>query len=171
MRLFCLAGALLLLGAQYSGPKPIAVMHCQPWPPGFSVSPAFVSGYYPQAGNFKWRDVYGSTYHQPPLVVPGPSLTVHFENVSAMALSEIEWGLVRKGKLIAEARDVGAFAPGGEIRRRYGLNPAVFPIDAIPHCIALHAMWKNGTTWTNPNLPPKEKALFLPATQAHPQTH
>ncbi|MBV8074590.1 MAG: hypothetical protein JO140_04095 [Candidatus Eremiobacteraeota bacterium] len=167
--LLLLAASFVLLAAQFSGPKPLAVAHCQPWPPGFSVSPAFVTGYYPPDGHFTWRDVYGQTYHQPPLHTPGPSLAVHFENVSAMALTEIEWGLVRKGKLIAEARDMGTFSPG-EFRRRYGLNPAVFPINAIPHCIALHAQWKNGTTWTNPNLPPKEAPLFLTPPPAHPQT-
>jgi hypothetical protein len=91
-------------------------------------------------------------------------LNVDFTNITNKVMTTVEWGLVANGRLVAEARDVGTFSPGAEIKHRYGLSPNVFPLQTgLPRCIALLVKFADGTTVHNPNLPQARRQMY-----AHP---
>ena len=74
---------------------------------------------------------------------------LHLGAISAKTRSEIfrqpiEFGLVARGTLIAEVRDVGKFSPNIEIKHSFGLSPNVFPIGTgLPQCVALRVTYAN----------------------------
>ncbi len=79
-------------------------------------------------------------------------------------MTEIEFGLVANGRLVAEVRDVGTFSPGAEIKHKFGLNPNVFPLQtSFAKCVPLHIKFADGTKWRNPNLPALQRSIY-----AHP---
>ena len=147
------ATPLRAIAAQFSGPNPIRIDKCVPESGAASSTPHYVPGYYPAGPDYSWRDVYKRRVYQPPAADSKPALLVAFVNTSPVAIANIEFGLVSRGTLIAQVRDVGSFLPGVESKRRYGVAGKAPAIDGIPRCIALHVKWKNGTVWTNPNLP------------------
>ena len=72
----------------------------------------------------------------------------------AGVMTDIEFGLVANGRLVAEVRDVGTFSPGAEIKHQFGLNPNVFPLQtALSRCVPLRIIFADGTTWKNGHLP------------------
>ena len=147
------AGAQLL-------PEPIHVSKCAPEQGAVAVAPGFVRGYYP-AGPYYWRDVYGYRYLQPAMSTSSPTLKIDYRNVTSKPISEIQFGLVARGDLIAEVRDVGTFSPNIEIRHEFGLNPNVFPIGTgLPRCVPLHVQFADGTTWRSPHLPALRRSLY-----------
>jgi hypothetical protein len=117
----------------------------------------YVAGYYPPHGRYYWNDPYGRRYYQYPVsttTTSHPELAIDFVNVSSTPINNIDFGLVAKGYVVAEVRDVGTFAPGAEIKHRFGLNPNVFPLGTgLAQCVPLHATFANGTAWTSPHLP------------------
>lgn len=116
--------------------NPIHVTGCQPNPPQPTL---------------RWIDVWGRPYYQPGV---GGSLSISYVNNGSQPASAIEFGLVARGALVAEVRDVGTFSPGAPISHAFGLSPQVFPLGtALPRCIALRVKWADGTHWTNPALP------------------
>ena len=100
-----------------------------------------------------------------------PTMYIDFTNVTHKVMKDVVWGLVANGRLVAEARDVGTFSPGAEIKHKYGLSQNVFPLQTgLPHCIALRVTFADGTIVRNPNLP-RERAQFTcrrRRAQVHP---
>ena len=77
-------------------------------------------------GYWGYPSVYGPTYYQAP-VEHDPTLGIDYTNVTNVVMKQIEFGLIVKGVLVAEVKDVGTFSPGAEIKHKFGLNPNVFP--------------------------------------------
>lgn len=156
----CLAAA----ASTAAGTAPVRVNHCEPIEGTTMVSGGYVPGYYPGAGPYYWRDPYGYRYHQfatPTVTSTAPELKIDFVNVTPDPLKEVEFGLVARGHLIAEVRDVGTFSQGVEIKHKFGLNPNVFPIGTgLPQCVPMRATYHNGTVWTSPHLPALQRSLY-----------
>ncbi|HXP93919.1 MAG TPA: hypothetical protein VN905_10660 [Candidatus Binatia bacterium] len=135
-------------------PDPIHVEECNPRggsPPTVAyVGPAFY-GYAPVAP-LGWRDVYGNYMTQPGV---SPELSINYKNINPTKTAKsIEFGLVARGTLVAEVRDVGKFSPNITIKHTFGLSPNVFPLGTgLPLCVPLHVVYQDGTTWTSPHLP------------------
>jgi len=120
----------------------------------------FYPGYYP-AGPYYWRDYYGAGYYQPPTTTASPTMYVDFINITPKTMTGIVWGLVANGHLVAEAKDVGKFSPGVEIKKKYGISSNVFPLQTgLPRCIALGVKWADGTQTINPNLPERIRRMY-----------
>lgn len=142
---------------------PVTVSRCDPIPGTVRRPRGFVRGFYPAGRPYFWRDVYGFRYRQWPFPTSttAPTLNIEYSNVTSDPIHTIEFGLVSRGSLIAQVRDVGYFSQGAEIRHSFGLNPNVFPIGTgLPQCVPLRVTWHNGKTWTNPHLPRLERSLY-----------
>jgi hypothetical protein len=139
--------------------SPIHVSSCNPQAPSV-VTPGFVPGFFPVAGPYYWQDVYGYRYLEPP-IASNPTLSIDYMNVSSKVAHTIEFGLVARGHLVAEVRDVGTFSPNAEIKHSFGLNPNVFPLStALPVCVPMRVAFTDGTKWVNPHLPALERSIY-----------
>lgn len=156
--LFCVAiVALPVRAPAMMYPHPIKVLACNP--SRGAPAPGYVFGYYP-VGPYFWSDVYGRRYYQEP-VRSDPMLGIDYVNATHVAIKEIEFGLVAKGNLVAEVRDVGTFSPGIEIKHEFGISPNVFPLGTgLSRCVPLHVMFANGATWKNPHLPALRRSIY-----------
>jgi hypothetical protein len=126
--------------------------------PGYA---GFVPGYYPGAGRYYWGDPYGYRFYQPPVTTASPTLGIDFTNRTNTTMKEIVWGLFANGNIVAEAKDVGTFSPGAEIKHEYGLSPNVFPLQTgLPQCIALAVTFEDGRHIRNPNLPHVRRQMY-----------
>lgn len=109
-----------------------------------------------------WGDPWGVNYYSPPVTTTSPQLAIHYKNISTKVMSEIQFGLVANGILKAEAKDVGKFSPGAEIKHKFGIPASTFPIGTgLPQCVPLHITFADGTKWRNPKLPPKNQNIYL----------
>jgi hypothetical protein len=163
LSVLCLALAFVGAAGQTVQAAPVKVNRCDAkHNPGSMGGPAYVGytrGYYP-GSPYYWRDPYRMSYYQP-AVSPSAALYIDFVNATPNVMSVIDFGLVARGHLIAEVRDVGTFSPGVEIKHEFGVNPNVFPLGtALPECPALYIEFANGTKWTNPHLPAMERSLY-----------
>ncbi len=165
-RIYPIIGRVLLLAvlaalpvrALAAIPHPIKVLTCNP-SRGNAFAPGYVPAYYP-VGPYYWADVYGQRYYQVPLR-SNPSLGINYVNQTQVVIKEIEFGLVAKGNLVAEVRDVGTFSPGVEIRHEFGISPNVFPLGTgLARCVPLRISFENGTTWENPHLPALRRSIY-----------
>jgi len=139
-------------------PHPIKVLTCNP-SRGAAFARGYVPAYYP-VGPYYWADVYGQRYYQVPLS-SNPSLAINYVNQTQIVIKEIEFGLVAKGSLVAEVRDVGTFSPGVEIRHEFGISPNVFPLGTgLARCVPLRIRFENGTMWENPHLPALRRSIY-----------
>jgi hypothetical protein len=126
----------------------------------------FTPAYYPARGPYYWRDPYGYRYHQyaygsRTVHTTDPKLNIEFANVTAEPIREIEFGLVAKGRLIAEVRDVGTFSQGAVIKHGFALDPNVFPTGTAMHrCVPLRVTYQSGSVWTNPHLPKLNRSMY-----------
>jgi hypothetical protein len=148
--------------AQAATQPSVKVNRCDPVHNPGSAGTTYVGyspGYYP-SGRYYWNDPYRRSYYEPP-VSPTGRLYIDFVNTSTDVMSAIDFGLIARGSLIAEVRDVGKFSPGAEIKHEFGVSPNIFPIGtSMPACMPLRIEFQNGTTWTNPKLPPSDKMLY-----------
>lgn len=170
MKLVGAFAAIALLATQAAacalgGRDPIRVNDCDPRS-GFARAayPAgYVRGYYP-GYPFYFMDPYGVRYYQPRLLAPGrtaPTLGINYVNTSPQTAKSVEFGLVARGHLVAEVRDIGTFTTGAEIKHEFGLNSNVFPISTgLPRCVPLLVQFANGTVWENPHRPRAVRALY-----------
>jgi hypothetical protein len=109
-----------------------------------------------------WGDPWGATFVQPPVTTTMPQLGIDYTNISHKTMSEIEFGLVANGVLLAEVRDVGTFTPNSKIQHRFGISANVFPIrTGLPQCPPLRITFADGTKWRNPLLPPKNQHIYV----------
>jgi hypothetical protein len=120
----------------------------------------FSPGYYPFAPYY-WTDPYGFQYRQFPTMPTSGTLSIDYTNVTGQVMKTIDFGLVARGQLVAEVRDVGTFSPNAEIKHQFGVSNNVFPLrTALAQCIPLHIIYADGTTWTNPRLPKLRRELY-----------
>lgn len=139
-------------------PPPVHVAACDPQPPSVVV-PGYVHGFYP-VGPYYWHDVYGYRFLEPP-ITNNPTLSIDYFNVSPKVATEVEFGLVARGHLVAEVRDVGTFSPNAEIKHTFGLNPNVFPLGTgLAACVPLRVTFADATTWINPHLPAFRSSIY-----------
>ncbi|MBV8164771.1 MAG: hypothetical protein JOZ91_10945 [Candidatus Eremiobacteraeota bacterium] len=139
---------------------------------GYMAGPGYY-GYAPGWGyrGGYWGDPYGFTAYQPPVTTTMPQLGIDYVNISHKTMSEIEFGLVANGRLVAEVRDVGTFSPGAEIKHKFGVSANIFPLQTgLPQCVPLRIAFADGTHWRNPALPPHNKELYGPVGYRAPQT-
>ena len=102
-----------------------------------------------------WIDPYGRAHY--PGVFPRDEgfLGINYQNDAKVVASEIDFGLVVRGSLVALATDLGTFSPGIEIRHEFVISREVFPIGtAFPYCAVLRVKYNDGSEWHNPNPPP-----------------
>ncbi len=145
---------------------PIKVSNCNPQRNvGTAVGYAgYAPAYFPaSAGRYwGWPSVYGYgySYYQYP-VQNNPTLGIDYHNATNVVMKDIEFGLVVRGELVAEVRDVGTFSPGAEIKHEFGLNPNVFPIQtSYAQCVPLKITFADGTKWKNPHLPALRRSIY-----------
>jgi hypothetical protein len=135
----------------------VKVSACNPHAPEYV---GFSPGYYPYAPYF-WTDPYGFRYRQFPPTPTSATLSIDYMNVSAQVMTTIDFGLVARGRLVAEVRDVGKFSPHAEIKHQFGLSNNVFPLRTdLSRCIPLHIIYAGGATWTNPHLPKLRHEIY-----------
>ena len=148
-----------------SGASLIKVNRCDPQlnpgtPGGYAYGPGYTPGYYPRRAYSYNPGYYNRTYYQPPST-GSAELAIDFVNLSPNTMKTIDFGLVANGKLVAIVRDEGTFSRGAEIKHKFGISPNVFPISTgLPVCALLHVVYQNGTTWTDPKLPPDNPAIY-----------
>jgi hypothetical protein len=132
----------------------ISVSQCHPQRSS-GVYGGFGPAYYPYAPYY-WTDPYGFQYRQFPVEPTSGTLSIDYTNISTKVMKTIDFGLVARGELVAEVRDVGTFSPHAEIKHQFGLDPNVFPLrTALTQCVPLRIIFADGTTWKNAHLPKK----------------
>lgn len=140
---------------------PVTVNRCSP-----ERSPGSAGGYvgyapafYPP-GRYIWNDPFARSYYQPP-ISPSGTLYIDYKNATEHEMKTIEFGLVARGHLVEEVRDVGKFSPGVEIKHSFGISPNVFPLrTALPACVPLRIEYADGRRWINPRLPRSDDSLY-----------
>jgi hypothetical protein len=140
---------------------PIKINRCNPQRNTYTQT-GYVPAYYPVGVGpyWGWPSVYGYRYYQYP-VSGHPTLAIDYMNATSTVMKEIEFGLVVRGTLVAEVRDVGTFSPGAEIKHEFGISPNVFPIQtSFPECVPLKITFSDGTKWKNPHLPALHRSIY-----------
>ena len=91
----------------------------------------------------------GNTHYQAPLR-SDPTLTIGYTNLASKPISSIDFALVTQGKIVADVRDVGNFAPGAKIQHSFPLSSKIFPLGSAPvACAPISITYADGTTWKN----------------------
>ncbi|MGH7727571.1 MAG: hypothetical protein ACREM2_02100 [Vulcanimicrobiaceae bacterium] len=153
-----IAGPGAALAQPHHG-DPIRVQRCEPQRGGVAFAPGFTPVYYPARPFF--FDPYGRRYYERPVSTRAPSLSIDYRNVSSKTVKAIEFGLVARGELVAEVRDVGTFTTDAEIKHVFGLDPNVFPLQtAFSQCIPLRVEYEDGQVWKRAHLPPSGRILY-----------
>src|SRR5665213_4054586 len=70
-----------------------------------------------------WIDPYGIWHSSNTFRLTDGFLAVDYTNEAAIAATEVDFGLVARGSLVAAARDVGTFSPGIAIRHEFAVSP------------------------------------------------
>ena len=155
--------ATFAAGAQTSPAHPpsnVKVALCKPTQGSTYVSGGFVPAYYP-ARPYYWGDAYGGRYYQPTVTTTSPELAIDYTNEGTKVAKVIEFGLIARGQLVAEVRDVGTFSPGAEIKHKFGLSQNVFPLGTgLPECLPLRITYADGTKWHSRHLPALTRGLY-----------
>lgn len=102
-----------------------------------------------------WIDPYGF-WHYGPTGFPSWDgfLAVTYTNQAKVAATEVDFGLVARGSLVALAKDVGSFAPGVSIDHEFVISREVFPLGtALPICAVMRVKYADGSEWVNPSPP------------------
>lgn len=77
-------------------------------------------------------------------------LAIGYQNRSRLVASEVDFGLVVRGSLIAVVKDVGIFAPGAAIDHEFVVSREIFPLQThAPFCEVLHVKYADGSNWFN----------------------
>jgi hypothetical protein len=152
--------------AHVTTPHPIQVSACNPQRNVSYNYAGYTPAFYPGGYGYGygrywgWPSVYGSTYYQYP-VENDPTLGIDYTNVTNVVMHQIEFGLLVRGELVAEVKDVGTFSPGAEIKHKFGLNPNVFPLQtSFAKCVPLKITFADGSKWKNPHLPAYKAEMY-----------
>lgn len=101
-----------------------------------------------------WIDPYGIYHGVERFPYEVGFLGIGYTNTARKAATEVDFGLVSRGSLIAVAKDVGTFSSGAKIDHEFSLDPEVFPIGtAFPYCAVLRVKYADGTQWRNASPP------------------
>lgn len=101
-----------------------------------------------------WIDPYGKYHAKGNFPYTVGFLAIEYTNEARKPASEIDFGLVARGALVALAKDAGTFNPGTRITHEFTVNPEIFPIGTeLPYCSVLRVKYADGTEWRNPNPP------------------
>jgi hypothetical protein len=140
---------------------PVHVTTCNPQRNNY-MSTGFAPAYYPGGPYWGWPSVYGYGYNYYQYPVQGnPTLSIDYSNGTDIVMKDIEFGLIARGQLVAEVRDVGTFSPGAEIKHQFGLNRNVFPLGtSIVECVPLKITFVDGSKWKNPHLPALRRNIY-----------
>ncbi len=104
--------------------------------------------------------MYGPSYYQAP-VENDPTLGIDYMNATNVVMKQIEFGLIVRGSLVAEVKDVGTFSPGAEIKHKFGLSRNVFPLQtSYAKCVPLKITFEDGSKWKNPHLPAYHASMY-----------
>jgi hypothetical protein len=100
-----------------------------------------------------WIDPYGN-YHTTGFPAFDGFLGVTYKNVASVTATEVDFGLVARGSLVAVAKDVGSFATNASIDHEFVISREVFPLGtSFPQCAVMRVKYANGTVWNNPSPP------------------
>jgi hypothetical protein len=103
-----------------------------------------------------WIDPYGVWHSSSDFPYSQGFLAITYVNDAKKPATEVDFGLVSRGTLIAVTNDVGSFATGASIAHEFSVSPQIFPIGtALPYCAVLRVKYADGTEWHNPS-PPQE---------------
>jgi hypothetical protein len=81
-------------------------------------------------------------------------LGVSYTNQASIAATEVDFGLVARGTLVAVAKDVGSFAPDAQINHEFVVSREIFPLHtAAPYCAVLRVKYADGSVWHNAHAP------------------
>jgi hypothetical protein len=156
--------AMSSTAAHVTTPHPIQVNACNPQRNVSYNYAGYTPAFYPYGYGYGrywgWPSVYGPTYYQYP-VENDPTLGIDYVNVTNVVMHQIEFGLIVRGALVAEVKDVGTFSPGAEIKHKFGLNPNVFPLQtSYAKCVPLKITFADGSHWKNPHLPQYKATMY-----------
>jgi hypothetical protein len=160
----CLSAGLPTFASAYahtSASHPIRIIACNPKRNHYMAA-GYAPAFYPVGVGpyWGWPSVYGPSYYQYP-VQGHPTLGIDYVNETSVVMKDVEFGLVVRGNLLAEVRDVGTFSPGAEIKHEFGLSPNVFPINTgLPECVPLKITFADGSKWKNPHLPALKRSIY-----------
>ncbi len=102
-----------------------------------------------------WIDPYGG-WHTSRSQFPywDAFLAISYRNRAAVAATEVDFGLVARGSLIAVAKDVGSFTKDALIDHEFVVSREIFPIGTTyPYCAVMRVKYADGTEWHNPSPP------------------
>lgn len=101
-----------------------------------------------------WIDPYGHV-HANPAYFPywDAFLAISYENKASIAATEIEFGLLAGGSLVAVAKDVGKFSPDVKIDHEFVVSREIFPLAGDPYCAVLLVRYADGSVWKNQLIP------------------
>ncbi|HEV2261956.1 MAG TPA: hypothetical protein VGR69_06705 [Candidatus Rubrimentiphilum sp.] len=103
-----------------------------------------------------WIDPYGNLHTAANFPYSEGFLAITYSNNAPKVATEVDFGLVSRGSLIAVANDRGTFSPGVNIDHEFDVSPEIFPIGtSFPYCAVIRVKYADGTEWRNPN-PPQE---------------
>ena len=128
--------------------------------PGSQISVAQCNPHQHQPGVGRahpWIDPYG-ILHSNINAFPYTEgfLGITYANQASKAATEVDFGLVSRGYLIAVVNDAGTFSPNVSIVHEFSVSPEIFPIGtSLPYCAVMRVKYADGTEWRNPN-PPQE---------------
>jgi hypothetical protein len=102
-----------------------------------------------------WIDVWGRWHPGPGFPYWDAFLGISYRNTASVAATEVDFGLVARGHLIAVARDVGTFSPSVSIEdHEFSIARDTFPIGtAFPYCAVMQVKYADGSVWENPHQP------------------
>lgn len=101
-----------------------------------------------------WVDPYGVVHSASDFPYFDAFLGITYRNEAKVEATEVDFGLVARGSLIAVTRDVGRFSPGVVIDHEFVVSREIFPIGTeFPECAVLQVKYADGTQWRNPTPP------------------
>ena len=127
-----------------------------PQTPGSNIEVTYCHPHiHTQEQRHPWIDVWGRWHPGPSFPYWDAFLAISYRNTASVAATEVDFGLVARGFLVAVARDVGTFSPGVVIDdHEFQVARDVFPLGTeFPYCAVMRVKYADGTVWENPNPP------------------
>ena len=105
-----------------------------------------------------WIDPYGLSHGESNFPSWDAFLTISYQNQASVAATEVGFGLVTRGSLVAVAKDRGSFSKDTKIDHEFVVTSEIFPLGTTPpYCSVLWVKYADGTMWVNPK--PPERSL------------
>jgi len=126
--------------------------------PGSMIAVSECNPHHHQVGTaHPWIDPYG-VLHTNINAFPYTQgfLGITYQNEASKTATEVDFGLVARGSLVAVVNDRGKFSPRVPIAHEFTVPGDIFPIGtSLPYCAVMRVKYADGTEWRNPN-PPEE---------------